>query len=185
MRSRVRDLRRRATTRYGADPLHLLALLACFALAGYAASRVVVAGIWAGFLVWFVGAAIVHDLVLFPLYSLADVAARSRRWRRWRHRPRPGVRWPPMTNYLRVPGGLSGLLLIVWFPLILGGSSRTYRAATTLDTSPYLGRWLLVTGVLFAGSAVAYAVRLRRDIEPGIRRRRVPRDGYRRGRVVS
>ena len=104
--SRVRDLRRRATARYGADPLHLLALLACFALAGYAASRVVVAGVWVGFLVWFVGAAIVHDLVLFPLYSLADVAARSDRWRR--PRPRPGVRWPPLTNYLRVPGGLSG-----------------------------------------------------------------------------
>ncbi|WP_329081012.1 MULTISPECIES: hypothetical protein [unclassified Streptosporangium] len=163
MRSRIRDLRRRATTRYGADPLHLLALLACFALAGYAASRVVVAGIWVGFLLWFVGAAIVHDLVLFPLYSLADVAARSNRWR---PRPRPGVRWPPMTNYLRVPAGLSGLLLIVWFPLILGGSSRTYRGATTLDTSPYLGRWLLVTGVLFAGSAIAYAVRLRRDRAP-------------------
>ncbi|MEV6863394.1 hypothetical protein AB0M44_20615 [Streptosporangium subroseum] len=164
MRSRIRGLRRRATARYGADPLHLLALLACFALAGYAAGRVVVAGIWVGFLVWFVGAAIVHDLVLFPLYSLADVAARSSRWRR--PRPRPGVQWPPLTNYLRVPGGLSGLLMIVWFPLILGGSSRTYRGAVALDTSPYLGRWLLVTGVLFVGSAIAYAVRLRRERVP-------------------
>ncbi|GAB3959855.1 hypothetical protein GCM10029978_007770 [Actinoallomurus acanthiterrae] len=144
---------------YGADPLHLLALLACFALAGYAASRVADAGIWVGFVIWFVGAAIVHDLVLFPLYALADVAVQRRPW--GRRRPGPHVRWRPWINYVRVPAGLSALLLLVWFPLILRQSGETYRKAVGLGLSPYLGRWLLVTGLLFAGSAITYAVRLR------------------------
>ncbi|GAA4605463.1 hypothetical protein GCM10023195_18980 [Actinoallomurus liliacearum] len=152
-------VRRRIAPHYGADPLHLLALLACFALAGYAASRVAAAGIWVGFLIWFVGAAIVHDLVLFPLYALADVAVQRRRW--GRRRPGPRVRWRPWINYVRVPAGLSGLLLLVWFPLILRQSGETYRKAVGLGLSPYLGRWLLVTGVLFAGSAIIYALRLR------------------------
>jgi hypothetical protein len=152
-------VRRRIAGHYGADPLHLLALLACFALAGYAASRVAAAGIWVGFVIWFVGAAIVHDLVLFPLYALADVAVQRRRW--GRRRPRPYVQRRPWINYLRVPAGLSGLLLLVWFPLILRLPEETYRKAVALGLSPYLGRWLLVTGLLFAGSAITYAVRLR------------------------
>jgi hypothetical protein len=160
-----------AASRYGADPLQLLALLACFALAGYAAGRVVAAGIWVGFVVWFVGAAVIHDLLLYPLYAIADVAAqrlpRQRLPRQrlpWHRRRSPAaVQWPPWINYLRVPIGLSGLLLLVWFPLILRRSQDRYEASTALSTSPYLGRWLLVTGVLFAGSALAYAFRLRRD----------------------
>jgi hypothetical protein len=144
---------------YGSDPLHLLALLACFALAGYTVSRVVAAGIWVGFAIWFIGAAIVHDLVLFPLYTLAAVAVQRRPW--GRRRPGPHVQWRPWINYLRVPAGLSGLLLLVWFPLILRQPEATYRQAVGLGLRPYLGRWLLVTGVLFTGSALAYAVRMR------------------------
>ncbi|MCO6008206.1 hypothetical protein NE236_24820 [Actinoallomurus purpureus] len=179
--SRSRAAYRRITAHYGADPLHLLALLACFALAGYAASRVFAAGIWVGFAIWFVGAAVAHDLVLFPLYALADVAVQRRRW--GRRRPGPHVHWTPWINYVRVPVGLSGLLLLVWFPLILRRSGETYRKAVGLDSNPFLGRWLLVTGVLFAGSAVAYAVRLRRSTprRRGTRRGRGPERGRRDG----
>jgi hypothetical protein len=158
-------VRRRIAALYGADPLHLLALLACFALAGYAASRVIAATdprgqkVWVGFVIWFVGAAIVHDFVLYPLYALADVTVQRHRW--GRRRPRPDVQWRPWINYLRVPAGLSGLLLLVWFPLIFRLSEEAYRNAAGLDLSPYLGRWLLITGLLFAGSAITYAVRLR------------------------
>ncbi|MEU0568025.1 hypothetical protein ABZ297_21935 [Nonomuraea sp. NPDC005983] len=161
MAARIRAMYRWMTARYGADPLHLLALIACFALAGYAASRVVAAGIWVGFLVWFVGAAIVHDLLLYPLYAIADVAAQRRPWRR-RRPPSPPVAWAPSINYVRVPAALSGLLFLIWFPLILRFSEANYRRSTALDLSPYLGRWLLITGVLFAGSALAYAIRTRR-----------------------
>jgi hypothetical protein len=169
MFSRVRAMYPWAASHYGADPLHLLALVACFALAGYAASRVAAAGIWAGFLVWFVGAALIHDLLLYPLYAIADLAAQHLIWHRlpWHRRRSPAaVRWPPVINYLRVPIGLSGLLLLVWFPLILRFSADRYQASTALSPTPYLGRWLLVTGVLFAGSALAYAFRLRRDKSP-------------------
>ena len=65
-------------------------------------------------------------------------------------------------NYLRVPAAFSLLVLIVWFPLILGLSAGTYHRASDLSTSPYLGRWLAVTGAMFAGSAACYAVALRR-----------------------
>ncbi|GLX01123.1 hypothetical protein [Microtetraspora sp. NBRC 16547] len=165
MASWARALRRRVADRYGADPLHLLVLLACFALAGYAASRVVAAGIWVGFLVWFVGAAIIHDFVIYPLYAVADIAVR---WRPWRGvRPSAALSHPPpWINYLRVPLALSALLLLVWFPLILRLSQDGYRRSVALDTTPFLGRWLLVTGLLFAGSALAYAVRLRRRAQP-------------------
>ncbi len=67
-----------------------------------------------------------------------------------------------MLNYLRVPAAFSLLILAVWFPLILGLSAGTYHRASGLSASPYLGRWLAVTGALFAGSAVCYALALRR-----------------------
>lgn len=138
---------------YGASPLHLLALLAAFALAGYAVRAVVAAHQWRGFALWFALAIIGHDLLLFPLYSVADLSAR-------RFLPtRPLV---PVINYLRVPAGFALLLLMVWFPLILGLSATTYGRASGLGTGSYLWRWLAVTGVMFALSALAYAIALRR-----------------------
>jgi hypothetical protein len=155
---------RRLLRWYGASPLHLLAMLACFGLAGYAAVRLIsyrpvtVAA-------WFLGAVIGHDLLLMPLYSLADRSVMVA----FRHRAPepPGVAW---VNYVRVPAALSGMLLLVWFPLILQVKSK-YHASTTLSAAPYLGHWLAVTGALFLLSAVAFALRLRRgarnDPPPG------------------
>ena len=140
---------------YGDRPLHLLALIASFALAGYAVLRMLHAPHGIAILVWFVGAVIGHDLVLFPLYALADAGLQRVPGGRSR-----GVL--PWVNYVRVPAGVSGVLFLIWFPLILGRSESTYRAASGLGTSPFLGRWLLVTGVAFGLSAVVYAVRLRR-----------------------
>jgi hypothetical protein len=61
-----------------------------------------------------------------------------------------------------VPASFSLLLLLVWFPLILGLAAGTYHRASGLTTGPYLWRWLAVTGVLFTASAAAYALALRR-----------------------
>ncbi|WBP84850.1 hypothetical protein [Kitasatospora cathayae] len=145
---------------YGAGPLHLLVLLASFALTGYAVERLVAVRPLA-VAVWFVGAAVAHDLVLLPLYSLADLSARSV----LRHRPGPAptVGW---INYLRVPALLSGLLLLVWFPLILD-LSVPYPGATGLSEEVYLGRWLAITGVLFGAAAVGLALKLRRGRRTG------------------
>jgi hypothetical protein len=179
VRAAARGLRRW----YGDSPLHLLALLASFALAGYAVQAVVAADQWRGFAVWFAVAIVGHDLLLFPLYSLADLSVRRllpRAGRIGRRQARDaggagaageggrsGVRaagrlTPPVLNYLRVPAAFALLILLVWFPLILGLSAGTYHRASGLSTSPYLGRWLAVTGALFAGSAFCYALALRR-----------------------
>jgi hypothetical protein len=146
---------------YGANPLHLLALLGCFALAGYAAAQLVQSRPLA-VAVWFLGAVVGHDLLLMPLYSLADRSAVAA----IRHRtPRlPAVPW---INYLRVPAGLSGLLLLIWFPLILRLGTN-YHASTTLSPDPFLWHWLAVTGALFLLSAAMLALRLRRTPHPAV-----------------
>ena len=69
-----------------------------------------------------------------------------------------------MLNYVRIPVMFSLLLLMAFFPLILGLSQGFYHTASGLGTQPYLWRWLGVTGVMFAISAVAYAWRTRRAI---------------------
>jgi hypothetical protein len=152
---------------YGANPLHLLALLAAFALAGYAVRAVIATGQFRGFAIWFAVAIIGHDLLLFPLYSLADLSV-QRLLPRWASRKAPGAALPhpspgpPLINYVRIPVAFSLLLLLTFFPLILGLSEPEYHRASGLTTQPYLWRWLAVTGVLFAASAVIYALRWRR-----------------------
>ena len=146
---------RRLLRWYGASPLHLLTMLGCFALAGYAAVMLLKVNAL-GITVWFAGAVIGHDLVLMPLYTLADKSVRAV----FRHRA-PELPAVPWINYLRVPVVLSAILLLIWFPLILR-LPRNFQASTTLPTSPYLWHWLAVTGVAFLTSAAAYALRLRR-----------------------
>ena len=140
---------------YGSGPLHLLVLICSFALTGYALVRLFALRPL-DVAVWFVGAAILHDLILLPLYSLADLSAHSV----LRHRG-GGVPAVPWINYLRVPTFLSGVLLLVWFPLILD-LAVPYEGATRLSENVYLGRWLVITGVLFGASALAFALRVRR-----------------------
>ena len=167
MTTRGRTLPGRIRHWYGANPLHLLAMLAAFALAGYAVRAVIAAGQFRGFAIWFAVAIVGHDLLLFPLYSLADQSVqRLLPWTARRRQGRPGssaqVPGPPLINYVRIPVAFSLLLLLVFFPLILGLSEPEYHRASGLTTQPYLWRWLAVTGVLFAASAVVYALVWRR-----------------------
>jgi len=131
------------------SPLQLLLLACSFALAGYAGVRLL-ADDWFGVALWFVGAAVLHDLVLVPLYAGADRAL-ARVLGATGHRG-----W---TGYVRVPALLSGLLLLVWFPLISGQVADRYRSATALSGAGFLSRWLLVTTALFGGSAVLLVLR--------------------------
>ncbi|GAA5023199.1 hypothetical protein [Streptomyces siamensis] len=156
---------------YGSGPLHLLVLIASFALTAYAMVRLfAVRPLEVA--IWFVGAAILHDLILLPLYSLADLSALSV----LRHRTveGPAVAW---INHLRVPAFLSGLLLLVWFPLVFR-LAAPYPGDTGLSDSVYLGRWLAITGVLFAASAVAFAIRLRRARRADRRDKDLPAPGH-------
>jgi hypothetical protein len=153
---------------YGAGPLHLLTMLGCFGVAGYAAAELLPNNA-VGIPVWFAGAVIGHDVLLMPMYTVADRSAMAV----FRHR-RPQLPAVPWINYLRIPTALSGMLLLIWFPLIFR-LPRRFTVTTTLSLDPFLWHWLAVTGALFLLSATALAVRLRVG-----RGRRKTRDGRRR-----
>ncbi|MGH2963056.1 MAG: hypothetical protein ACRDL3_12815 [Solirubrobacterales bacterium] len=142
---------------YGANPLHLLATIASLAFAGLVLVQVFDGLSPWNFVLWLVGASIAHDLIAYPLYTLADrIAQRTTGTDRARAVAVPGI------NYVRVPAIVSGVLFVVWFPLILGLSEDNYIAASGRDTGAFLPRWLAITAALFAVSALLYAVRLRR-----------------------
>ncbi|WP_277441377.1 hypothetical protein [Streptomyces sp. SPB162] len=145
--------------RYGASPLHLLLVLCSFALTAYAGIRLL-QGDTLRIAIWFVGAALIHDLVLLPLYTLTDRATQallgSRNSAGKHHRTRTS--W---INYLRVPAFVALLLLITWYPLILRRVPG-YHAATGLPAEVFLGRWLLITAALFAASALCLIISIRR-----------------------
>jgi hypothetical protein len=135
--------------RYGASPLHALAHLAAFALAGFALLQLVDVRAAGNVFVWLAGAVVLHDLVLLPAYSALDRVAKR------------AVGRGPGINYVRVPAGLSALLLLVYFPLILGRSTAKLEQVSGAPAPDYLARWLLISGVLFAGSAALYIARSR------------------------
>jgi hypothetical protein len=114
-----------------------------FGIAGYALAQIVMAAAWINFAVWFAGAALLHDLVLLPLYS--------------------GVGGVVRTNYIRVPALIAGLLLLVYFPLILDLDRAKYVLATGHQPEGYLRNWLLITAGLFLVSGAVWVVRRRRS----------------------
>ena len=165
---------RRFSTLYGAGPAHLLLALAAFAIAAYAGFRMLGKGPPVALGKWFLGAIVSHDLILLPLYSLALLVL-------LRLPGLGGVRddgspIPParllVLNHLRVPAGLSLLLLLLFFPLVLGLSETGYRSVSGLGTDPFLERWLLLSAALFAVSGAVLVLRLVRDRRrsPGERR---------------
>jgi hypothetical protein len=132
--------------RVGASPTHLVLLVACLGLAAYAAFFLLGDPALLRMLVWFAGAALVHDLVLFPLYAGAD-------------RVLVGLLPGPRVNYVRVPALGAGLAFLMFWPGIVRQGEVTHLAATGLDQAPYLGRWLALSAVLFGASALVYLVR--------------------------
>ena len=130
---------------YGASLLHLVVVVGALALAGVAALPLLQDDAAAKIGLWFLGAVLVHDLVLFPLYALADRAL-----------PRRG------RNHVRVPALLSGLLLLMFWPVITQHSESSYSFASGLDQDVFLGRWLAITAVLFTVSGLLFLLRRRR-----------------------
>ncbi len=141
--------------RYGAHPAHLAGHLLLFALAFWAISTMLdmrAAGNW---VLWLVAAAVLHDLLLLPLYAIPDrVAARLLTGRR-----APRV---PVINHLRVPVAVSGVLLLVSFPLVLERAPGNIARVAGFAPSGYLAAWLGITAGAFLLSAAVYAMRLAR-----------------------
>jgi hypothetical protein len=147
----VRWLRRH----YGAGPLHLFGLLACFAVAAYAVTRVLGASGWKGIFLWFAVCLIVHDLIGWPVYTWADrMLVRSQQ----RHRGRRNA-VVPWVNHVRVPVIISATLLGMFFPLIFRLSQARYVGYTGFTENVYLTNWLVVSGILFAASGGIYILR--------------------------
>ncbi len=134
--------------RYGASPLHLLAHLAAFALAAWALLQALQLGGAERIVLWLVGAIVLHDFVLWPAYTTLDRLAR---------RGRP-VGW---ANYVRVPVGVSAVLLLAFFPVMCGKGEAAYTRVSGEEWEGYAARWLLVSAVLFLVSGALYLARSR------------------------
>jgi hypothetical protein len=130
---------------YGASPLHLLAHLVVLPLAAWALLQILDSRSAVRIVVWLAASAVLHDLVLLPFYGVLDrVAARVT---------------GPAVNYVRAPALLSGLLLLVFYPVIAGKGAGNYQRVSGLEWEGYLGRWLLITAGLFVLSGALYLVR--------------------------
>jgi hypothetical protein len=144
--------------RYGASPLHLAGHLVVFAIAAFALARIASAAGIAEVIGLYVGFIIAHDLIFLPLYSSLDRVMR-------RTLARVSGRWSaevPVINHVRAPLFISGVLLVTYLPLISGRADPAYFAESGHHLEGYLRNWLLISVVLFFGSGVIYALRVRR-----------------------
>ena len=115
-------------------PLCLWALVEVFSVSSAKAS--------VGVAAWLIAAVVVDDFVILPLYSGADRAIRH-------------------SNYIRIPGAISLLMLVVFWGTIAGRGERAYHSVSGRTYDGYVTRWLLVTAALFAASGLLYLVRRR------------------------
>lgn len=153
---------------YGATPLHLLGMLFCFALLAYTGVTMGISVLWnpsswwQSILVWFAGAVLFHDLVLFPLYALADRVTH----RTLASRGQNGGPQVSAINYIRVPALAVGLLFLMFYPGLIQQGAASYLRATGQTQAPFLLRWVILGVVIVAISALAYAVALARAKKP-------------------
>ena len=108
----------------------LLAALGCFALAGWAVYAIVGGS---------------PDLVTMAWWFAGAVLL-----------PRTRV---PLVNHVRIPVLGSGLALLMFLPGIIRQGALSTLNATGLDQEPYRMRWVWLTVVLFAVSALVWTVR--------------------------
>jgi hypothetical protein len=145
--------------RYGAGPLHLLPHLVGFALVALPLDRIFSGGGGVTeLLMWYLGLVIAHDLVFVPLYTGLDRLFRARSNRL----PLSIRTGPSLINHVRGPVVISALLFIIYFPLISRESGGSYFALSGHHLMDYLRNWLVITAVLFLGSALIYVARIGR-----------------------
>lgn len=150
---------------YGAEPLHLLAVLTTLALAGYGLLRIFENPGTGTVLLWLGAAILAHDFLAMPIYSVLIRISRGASDAVW------GIASPQFgriaLNHLRIPAGFSLILLLVSLPLIFEFAPDAYLVTTGVTVDGYLSNWLGITGVLFAISGVWLALRIRRNSGSG------------------
>lgn len=153
-RPRLARLRRR----YGASSWHLAGHLIALAVVAFAIDRIAAQTSVAVVIALYIGLVIGHDLILLPAYSGLDRLAR----RLLTRVPARNRRRVPAINHLRAPALISGLLLVIYAPLISGRADRGYLVDSGHHATGYLRNWLLISAALFLGSGLIYALRVRR-----------------------
>ena len=139
--------------------LRALADAALVAGTAYAVSRVVEIASTddINFLLWLFAGAVLHDAVLLPAYVIADllmrVVVQDHALRRTR-----------VVNFVRIPIGLSLLLLLVFLPSVLGrNDANLARVGGQPEANDPLTAWLSITAAMLVVSALALAIRVRRQ----------------------
>lgn len=130
--------------------VRVLGHLAAIGVAAFAISRILeVSSDTLNVFTWLVAGAVLHDAVLLPLYSAADLGARR------------VIRDRRVINHLRFPAIVSLILLLVYSPTILDRNPGRFELVSgrPQPTHP-LEAWLWITVALFAASAVVLAVRV-------------------------
>jgi hypothetical protein len=135
----------RFRSHYGASPIHLLAHLILLPIVAWALLTVLDFRAARNVVLWLVCAVILHDLILLPLYSTLDWLARGL--------SRSAI------NYVRVPAGLSLLMLLVFWSTIRGKGTGNFHFTSGLSYHGYFSRWLLVTAGMFALSGALLLAR--------------------------
>ena len=154
---------------YGAGPLHLLGMLTCFAVVAYAVTRVLGESGWVSVFQVFIISLVLHDFIGWPIYTAADrllVRAQGRSGKQGEGPTVPGTgpatkkqARVPWANHVRFPTVISAVLLVMFFPLIFRLSNNAYEGYTGFNESAYFTNWLVVSGTLFALSALVYLCR--------------------------
>lgn len=141
-------------------PVRALGVLTCLALGAYAATIIVrdptLHPSIPAILIWFAGALLLHDLVLFPLYAAADRALTLL----------PATR-VPLVNHVRLPALGAALTFLVYFPGIVRQGEPVVRGASGLGQEPFLARWLWLVAAMVAVSALIWVVRVTRRSAAG------------------
>ncbi|MGI8613423.1 MAG: hypothetical protein ACR2KL_05690 [Nocardioidaceae bacterium] len=147
-------------SRYGAGPGHLALMLGCFLLVGYVVWHAASAPLPLRMAIWFAGAVIAHDFMLFPAYTVVDRGLARLATRR---RGAEGSAGVAVINYVRTPLLLSALLLLVFGSVIIGAGEATYTRASGLLFASYLLWWAIVSVCLLIISLIVFLVRRRRS----------------------
>jgi Na+/melibiose symporter-like transporter len=156
----VSSLLDRFRRRYGASPLHLAGHLVVFAIALFALDRIASTGSVMKLIALYVGFIVAHDLIFVPAYSALDRATRAALARLPARAPGAVTR----INHIRVPAFISGVLLIIYLPLISGKAANGYLLSSGHPLEGFLRNWLLISLALFLGSGLIYVVRVRRAV---------------------
>ena len=146
--------------RYGASPLHLAAHLVAFAIAALALDQIVSAGDAKELVAWYLGLIVAHDLIFVPAYSGLDRLAQ----RVLARIPARRLADVPLINHVRAPALISGLLLLIYAPLISGHTDAAYVGLSGHHLEHYVRNWLLISAALFGGSALIYVLRVGRAL---------------------